>query len=121
MRNRLAIALVAVTLCLALPKAFFHFELLKSTPVAKATLTFAPSRLILWFSQVPAAGVSTITLLQRGKALEIAKTVIGEKEKTMSVDLAKPLANGSYVIHWKGAGDDGHVQQGDIAFTVAAK
>ena len=34
---------------------------------------------------------------------------------------AKPLAPGKYTLHWRGAGDDGHVQQGDIVFTVGAK
>lgn len=121
MRTRLASILIAAIVFIALPKAFFHFELLRSTPAAKSTVATAPSKLTLWFSQVPAAGVSTITLLQGGKALKIAKTVITDKDKSMAVDLDQPLANGSYVIHWKGAGDDGHVQQGDIAFTVAIK
>lgn len=122
MRNRLAFVLVAATLCLvARPAAFFHFELLKSSPAAKAALTSAPTRLQLWFSQVPAAGVSTLTLKDDTGDVALGKTVITAKDKSMYADPVKPLGPGRYTIHWRGAGDDGHVQQGDIAFSVAAK
>ena len=106
---------------LAAPSAFFHFELLRSTPAAKAALTAAPARLQLWFSQVPAAGVSTITLSENGKHVAVSKTVITASDKSMSADPLKPLLPGNYIIHWRGAGDDGHVQSGEIAFSVAAR
>lgn len=121
MRNRLALLLVAVFVWLAAPSAFFHFELLRSVPANKATLTTAPPRLQLWFSQVPAAGVSHLTLTADQKDVAIGKTVIVAKDKSMYVDPVAPLAPGRYIIHWRGAGDDGHVQSGEIAFTVAAK
>jgi len=121
MRTRLAFVLVAAIAFMAAPQAFFHFELIRSAPSAKAELKMSPSKLQLWFSQVPAAGVSTVTLSQNGKHVEIGKTVVAAADKSMIVELASALAPGAYVIHWKGAGDDGHVQQGDIAFTIAAK
>ena len=120
MRTKLSIVLIALTAWLATPSAF-HFELLRSTPAAKATLTAAPARLQLWFSQVPAAGVSVISLKDEKGDVAVSKTTIEPKDKSMFVDPAKPLAPGKYTIHWKGAGDDGHVQQGDIAFSVTAK
>ena len=119
MRNRLALVLVAAIVWLAAPHAFFHFELLRSVPSAKAELKMSPKTLQLWFSQVPAAGVSTVTLSQNGTHVGIGKTVVAAADKSMTVTLASPLTPGAYVIHWKGAGDDGHVQQGDIAFTIA--
>ena len=105
----------------ASPRAFFHFELLRSTPAAKATLTTAPERLQLWFSQVPAAGVSRLTLLKGAVNVPLGKTVITPGDKSMYADPVKPLGAGRYVIHWRGAGDDGHVQSGDIPFVVSAK
>ena len=121
MRTRLAFVLIAAVALLAAPQAFFHFELLRSAPSAKAELTASPAQLQLWFSQVPAAGVSTVTLSNNGKHVAIGKTVVAAADKSMTVALTTPLTPGAYVIHWKGAGDDGHVQQGDIAFTIAAK
>ena len=99
----------------------FHFELLKSAPAAKATLTASPARLQLWFSQVPATGVSQLTLKNDQGDVAVGKTVIVAKDKSMYADPAAALVAGRYTIHWRGAGDDGHVQQGDIAFTVTAK
>lgn len=112
---------MAAVLCLAAPKAFFHFELLKSSPSAKMVLKTSPAHLQLWFSQVPAAGVSTVTLSMDGKHVPVGKTVITASDKSMTADPVNTLVPGNYVIHWRGAGDDGHVQQGDIAFSVAAK
>ena len=121
MRNRIAVALALACLWLLEPSAFFHFELLKSKPAAKASLTAAPARLQLWFSQVPAAGVSVVTLRNDTGDIAVSGTTIVAKDKSMYADPVKPLTVGKYTIHWRGAGDDGHVQQGDILFTVSAK
>lgn len=121
MRNTLIATIVSVAALTAAPKAFFHFELLRSTPANKAVLQAAPTRLQLWFSQVPAAGVSVLTLAKGKESIALGKTTIEAKDKSMSAEPVKPLAPGTYVLHWKGAGDDGHVQNGDIAFMIAAK
>ena len=99
----------------------FHCELIRSLPSAGVTLKTPPARLQLWFSQVPAQDVSTISLKAGAKAVAVGKTVIVSAEKSMYVEPASPLAAGSYTLHWRGAGDDGHVQQGDIAFTIGTK
>jgi hypothetical protein len=121
MRLRIAVLLLVVAAWVATPGAFFHFELLRSTPAGKSTIKASPARIQLWFSQVPAAGVSTVTLFNDGKRAEVGKTVINASDKSMYADPVRPLAPGSYVIHWRGAGDDGHVQSGNIAFTIAAR
>ena len=94
---------------------------LRSTPAANTTVKTAPARLQLWFSQVPAAGVSVISLKNDAGDVAVGKTTIVKDEKSMYAEPAKPLAPGKYTLHWRGAGDDGHVQQGDIVFTVVAK
>lgn len=126
MRTRLAVALPAVIAVLVLtarPSAFHHFELIRSIPAAKTTITgAAPSvRVQLWFTQVPAAGVSRLSLKGPSGDLALGKTVIVPKDKSMYADAAGPLPVGAYTIQWRGAGDDGHVQQGTIPFTVADK
>jgi methionine-rich copper-binding protein CopC len=123
MRNKLAIAAVVVSLQILTPtiSAFFHFELLRSTPASKSSLTTAPVRLQLWFSQVPAAGVSKLSLSDATGDVPLSKTVITASDKSMYADPVKALGPGRYVIHWRGAGDDGHVLSGNVAFTVSAK
>jgi methionine-rich copper-binding protein CopC len=97
----------------------FHFELIRSTPGAGVTVKTSPKRLQLWFTQVPAAGVSRITLMRdQDDVGAAAKTVIVPAEKSMYVELVSPLGAGAYVIAWRGAGDDGHVQTGTIPFFV---
>lgn len=120
MRTRIVCLLVIVA-AWATTLSAFHFELLKSNPAAKASLSASPARLQLWFSQVPAAGVSVLSLKDDKGDIAIGKTTIEAKDKSMFADPVKPLVPGRYTIHWKGAGDDGHVQQGDIAFSIAAK
>jgi methionine-rich copper-binding protein CopC len=123
MRTRLVCLALAASLWTAwtATTVAFHFELLRSTPAAKAALAASPVRLQLWFSQVPAAGVSQLMLKNDKGDVALGKTMIVTKDKSMYADPVGALAAGRYTIHWRGAGDDGHVQQGDIAFTVSAK
>lgn len=118
MRRHLGLLLIAITVWLAAPSAF-HFELIRSTPANNVTLKTAPVRLQLWFTQVPAAGVSLLSLKADQADVALNKTVIAAKDKSMYAEPVKPLAPGRYTLHWRGAGDDGHVQQGDIVFTIA--
>jgi copper resistance protein C len=112
-------AAVALLTLLLVPVAA-HFAVSKSSPAKDQTLEASPSRLQIWCSQVPAAGVSQITLANANKkTIDIGKTVIDKDAKSMYVDLPKPLAPGAYVMTWRGAGDDGHVQTGEIKFMIA--
>ena len=98
-----------------------HFSLVKSSPATGQTLEASPKRLQLWFSETPAAGVSQLKLFGADKtALALDKTVI-DKDKSIYADVPKPLAPGAYLLSWRAAGDDGHVQSGEIKFTVAPK
>ena len=74
---------------LAAPR--FHFELVKSSPTAGQKLEAAPARVQMWFSQPPAAGVSTITLKHGETDVELKKPVIDAKGKSITVEPLKPL------------------------------
>ena len=113
------LALTAVTTLTAAPR--FHFSLVKSSPAAGEKLDVAPARVQMWFSQLPAAGVSTITLKLGEADVDVKKPVIDAKEKSIMVEPLKPLGAGDYVAKWRGAGDDGHVMTGEVKFTVVAK
>ena len=118
-RALLAAAIVLVTF-LVIPLSA-HFAVSKSSPTKDQTLDASPKRIEIWFSQVPAAPVSEIKLFGADKKeVAVGKTVVDKEAKSMHADVPKPLTPGAYVISWKGAGDDGHVQTGEIKFTVAA-
>lgn len=123
MRNRLLALCVLLAVTSLPPLSAHHFELTKSDPAAKSTIAgTAPSvRIQLWFTQVPAAGVSRLSLKGPSGDLALGKTVIVPKDKSMYADAAGPLPVGAYTIQWRGAGDDGHVQQGTIPFTVSGQ
>jgi len=120
--RRQAVTVLAVLLMCGASLAARHFALVKSAPVAGAKLEASPAKLQLWFSQLPAAGVSQLKLGVAGdekSEIAIGKTSIDAGEKSLTAAITKPLAAGSYVIHWRGAGDDGHVMTGQVPFTIA--
>lgn len=123
MKHRLLAALVmsasAMTSSAAAPR--FHFELIRSTPANGVTLKAAPVKLQLWFTQVPARGVSRLTLRQGDADIALTTTSTVAESKSMLAEPRAPLAPGAYTIAWRGAGDDGHVQNGTISFVVAGR
>jgi methionine-rich copper-binding protein CopC len=99
-----------------------HFTVSKSSPSANQALTASPKRVQIWYSQVPAEGVSQLKLLAADKSeLPVGKTVVDKPSKSMYADVANPLKPGAYVVSWRAAGDDGHVLTGEIKFTLTEK
>lgn len=115
-----AVALVAIV-ALATPSAF-HFAVTKSTPTNNQALDASPKRIQIWFSQVPVEAVSVIKLVGSDKAdVALGKVVADKESKSIYADVATALKPGAYVVSWKSAGDDGHVQNGEIKFKLAPK
>ena len=114
------IAFVAA-LSTAAPAAI-HFEVSKSSPSNNQTVTESPKKIQLWFSQVPVEAVSQLKLTGADKAdVALGKVVADKASKSLAVDVTAPLKPGAYVVSWKSAGDDGHVQNGEIKFTFKPK
>ncbi|HUL74037.1 MAG TPA: copper resistance protein CopC [Vicinamibacterales bacterium] len=120
MRSRLAALIVTVAIAAPAAASRFHFEVVRSTPADGATLEAAPKRLQVWFSQLPARGVSRLALKRGDADVPLTETTIDAESKSMYADPKTALAPGAYALMWRGAGDDGHVQTGTIAFTIAA-
>ena len=119
MKRALLTAAAVIVTFLVVPLSA-HFAVSKSSPAKDQTLETSPKRLEIWFSQVPAATVSEIKLATADKKdVPVGKTMFDKQNKSMYVDLPKPLPAGAYVKSWKGAGDDGHVQTGEIKFTIS--
>jgi copper resistance protein C len=60
--------------------------------------------------------LSTMELLNGGVVIPIDQVIVQETQ--MMGTLSQPLANGSYTVKWRIAGEDGHVIEGIILFTV---
>src|SRR5262245_38888621 len=119
MKRALYTAAVVIATFLVVPLAA-HFAVAKSSPAKDQTLEASPKRLEIWFSQVPAAPVSEIKLATADKKdVPVGKTLVDKENKSMYVEIPKPLTPGAYVMSWKGAGDDGHVQTGEIKFAIS--
>lgn len=118
-RNRQIIAIVFL-LSAAVPMAFAHAILVRSTPADQSVVHSRTVNLTLDFNSRIDAGRSTLTLTGPG-----GKTVPVEMESSAKPyqlkGAAANLVVGSYQIHWQVLASDGHITRGDVAFTVAAK
>ncbi|WP_448658246.1 copper homeostasis periplasmic binding protein CopC [Sphingomonas sp. CJ99] len=112
---------------LALPAtALAHTKVVASTPAEGATV--ASARIVsLTFSEalLPATAAASIVMTampgmaNHGEmAIRNFKTAWSNDNKTMTLNLAKPLPKGTYEVRWQAAGADGHRMKGTITFTI---
>lgn len=114
-------ALLAFLALIALPApALAHAHLQGTKPAADATLTAAPSQLVLTFSEAPALAMSSLRLIGPDSALVALGTVTHDAGvRTLTANIVGPLVAGRYTVEWQTAGDDGHVQHGTYQFVIA--
>ena len=94
---------------------FAHSHLEDSSPKDGAVLTESLKEITLTF-ETNLEPTSTFTLADANRAT-IALPVEIKGDQLVGV-LPEDLANGSYSIHWKIIGTDGHPLEGDLSFTV---
>lgn len=110
----------------------FHLHLLKSTPIADASLAKSPQEIRLVFS----ARVTLATIDLRdasGQRIAVSKAklsvspseVIGQGKDSVArnagivvASIPQPLKTGIYELNWKAAGSDGHAVHNHFAFAV---
>jgi methionine-rich copper-binding protein CopC len=105
-------------LLLAAP-LFAHMKVVKSSPAAGGVANSTISEIQISFSEEPDLKLSKLELTGPSGTVKLSGVRATGKVLTATID-AK-LAEGSYTLHWQSAGDDGHVQKGDIAFKVSGK
>ena len=118
----LALALTALA-----PSALLaHVQMTTSTP-ASGTKTKAPKVITLTFSQPvnPANAAASIVMTampgvaNHGEmAIRNFTTVWSNGNKTMSLNLRRPLPKGTYEVRWQAAGADGHRMKGTVSFII---
>lgn len=120
-RSFLSASVIVALIATAAPAAT-HFAVVKSTPSSNQTVTESPKRIQIWFSQVPVEAVSQIKLAGADKAeIALGKVVADKESKSIAADVTAALKPGAYVASWRSAGDDGHVQTGELKFTFTPK
>lgn len=120
-------ALVIAASPLALPTtALAHAKVVASTPAEGGTV--ASTRTVsLTFSEAllpPTAAASIVMTAMPGMAnhgemaIRNFKTAWSNDNKTMTLNLAKPLPQGTYEVRWQAAGADGHRMKGTVTFII---
>ena len=112
---------------LALPAtALAHTKVVASTP-AEGTTVASARTVSLTFSEAllpPTAAASIVMTAMPGMAnhgemaIRNFTTAWSNGNKTMTLNLKKPLAKGTYEVRWQAAGADGHRMTGKVSFII---
>lgn len=94
-----------------------HMKATKFEPAADSTVTASPARVQVWFTQAPDPKLSKLELTGPAGAVTLKDTQV-TTEKSVVATVEGALPDGRYTARWQSAGDDGHVQRGEFAFTV---
>jgi hypothetical protein len=112
-------AAIVLAVLLAAAPAWPHASLVRSSPARRATLTTAPDRVQLWFSEPIEARFSSASVwdaagrqVDRGDA-----RVEPDDPKRLTLGL-QPLAPGTYRVRFRVLSVDGHVVESEFPFTL---
>ncbi|MEW9052747.1 MAG: copper resistance protein CopC [Neobacillus sp.] len=92
-----------------------HTELTSSNPESGQVVTEDLQEIVLTFGG-KIEPLSKLTLQKEG--VEILLAGIEPIDNQMTGTLSEPLENGEYVIIWNIVGEDGHIIEGEIPFSV---
>lgn len=100
-----------------------HLKVERTYPETDATITSAPARLQVWFSQAPTVPISSLTLEGPAGRVTVGKASAGLQDGKPDRSLVAPITGsmvaGKYTATWKTSGPDGHIQTDTFAFTFA--
>jgi methionine-rich copper-binding protein CopC len=113
----LSVVMAALVVALVAAPAWAHMALSKAAPSDKATVTVAPTQVQLWFTQKPDMAVSRIVLSGASGEVKLGSLKVMD-DRSLIAPIEGTLSDGTYTIAWQSAGDDGHVQKGQITFTL---
>ena len=118
--------LVAVAVCLAIVAALTasvsaHLAVSKTMPADKSTVSEPPTRVQVWFTQLPSPRVSLLEMKgPGGEDVKLGDMEITRQDRSIAAAVRGTLAPGRYEVRWRTAGDDGHVMRGTFAFSLKA-
>lgn len=111
------ILIMFVFLLLSPGNVVAHTKIESSNPENGATVTDELTEITLTFGTKIEQGSRFELKGEDGVAINLQE--ISVEENTLLGTLAEPLENGQYQVNWNIIGADGHIMDGEIAFTVA--
>lgn len=93
-----------------------HMVLQKSEPTANAVLTSPPSEVHLTFNEAPDLKVSKMDI--KGLSGQPKLVNLHVTDKSLMAAVQGDMPDGAYTVLWQAAGDDGHMQKGEVPFNV---
>lgn len=118
--KRLGPAVFAASLLVAAAApADLHLALKSSVPARDATVTTAPPRVELHFTQAPQMSATAIMVhTDAGGTVALGRTAASANDATVvTAAFEKPIAPGKYHVMWRAMAQDGHVIDGSYSFT----
>ncbi len=94
-----------------------HMKPVKFEPAVDAAVTTAPKQVQVWFTQAPDPKLSKLEMSGPSGPIKLTGFQV-KPDKSIIAMVEGSLADGRYSVRWQSAGDDGHVQKGEFAFTV---
>jgi methionine-rich copper-binding protein CopC len=95
-----------------------HAALKSISPKDGASLTTAPTKVVLTFNEPISSSFATVTVTGADGVASAGKTVVDGVTVTQA--LAPDLANGRYTVTYRVVSEDGHPVSDKTTFTVAA-
>jgi methionine-rich copper-binding protein CopC len=122
---RVGVVLVALmTGFMCARSALAHADYVSSDPPANGTVTNAPERVVIVFSQELKPEGNTIRVTDaRGNQVDRGDTALDRTDpnrKTLVVSLNPGLSDGLYTVNWKNASTDGHSETGRFRFRISS-
>src|SRR5215475_10434466 len=115
------LVLAGVFLVATASPAWAHATLDSSSPANGATVTSAPSQIVLNYSEHVEIPLGSVRLLNcSGQKIEIGKPQHGATASQVVVGNIPNLAPDTYLILWRVISADSHPVQGGIPFQVGA-
>ncbi|MCS7288050.1 MAG: copper resistance protein CopC [Roseiflexus sp.] len=122
--KRIVAMLTLLTLMfISTSRTLAHADYVSSEPPANGTVTKAPERVVIVFSQElkPEGNIIRVTDA-RGNQVDRGDTTLDRNDpnrKTLVVSLNPGLSDGVYTVNWKNASIDGHSETGRFRFTIS--
>lgn len=115
----LFLSLAPVLLGVAAPAASAHAMLDHAVPAVGATLSAAPQRLQLFFTEPLEPAFSGVTLTsESGQAVATGKASVSPQNPAEMVLTVPVLAPGKYKVNWHAISTDTHRTEGSFTFEI---
>lgn len=116
---RLALSVVAATVLIAPASAYAHASLVSTTPRNGAVLDTAPRFVVVRFDDTVRVGPGNAAVANGSGESVLAGRAVA-RGRTLTLPLQPNLARGDYSVRWSIVSDDGHEEEGTLAFAVGA-